>query len=244
MIFNSDVMARKEKNTPIEINRETLSKGILQKLATERADQPVKLLNEEELLQSRRHFIKDDHSGEDVWIFGYGSLIWNPSFDFDIRKQAYLFGYHRRFCLRTTITRGSPDKPGLVLGLDRGGSTKGIIFRMPASIAAKECDVIWKREMLSGAYDPSWVKVRSQDGEVLKAITFVIRRDHPSFSARQPESQCVKIIAEASGILGSNSEYLFNTNAALYAEGINDFSLKRLSALVEQYQSELCYAQV
>ena len=156
-----------------------------------------------------------------------------------MRKQAHLFGYHRRFCLKTTITRGSPEKPGLVLGLDRGGSTKGIIFRMPASIAVKECDVIWKREMLSGAYAPSWVKVKSQDDEVLKAITFVIRRDHPSFAARQPESQCVKIIAEASGIVGSNSEYLFNTNAALSAEGINDFRLKRLAALVEQYQNEL-----
>ena len=231
-------MARKEINAPVEINRETLSGGILQKLATERAGQPVKLLNEEELLKSRRYFIQDDHSGEDVWIFGYGSLIWNPSFEFDMRKRAYLFGYHRRFCLQTTITRGSPEKPGLVLGLDRGGSTKGIIFRMPASIAAKECDVIWKREMLSGAYAPSWVKVRTQDGEVLKAITFVIRRDHPSFAARRTESQCVKMIAEASGIVGSNSDYLFKTNAALSAEGIPDTSLKRLTALVERYLNE------
>jgi len=230
-------MAGKDKNRPVEINRETLSGGILQKLAANRAGQPVKLLNEQELLQSRRSFIQDTHSGQDVWIFGYGSLIWNPSFDFDLRKQAHLFGYHRRFCLRTTITRGSPEKPGLVLGLDRGGSTKGIIFRMPASIAARECDVIWKREMLSGAYVPSWVKVKNQDGEVVKAITFVIRRDHPSFAARQPEPQCVKIIAEAEGIIGSNSDYLFNTDAALLAEGINDINLSRLAALVRQYQS-------
>ena len=231
-------MARKEINTPVEINRETLSRGILQKLATERAGHPVKLLNEEELIQSRRYFIQDDHSGEHVWIFGYGSLIWNPSFNFDMRKQACLFGYHRRFCLQTTITRGSPEKPGLVLGLDRGGSTKGIIFRMPASIAAKECDVIWKREMLSGAYAPSWVKVKSQDGEVLKAITFVIRRDHPRFAARKTEMQCVKIIAEASGVIGSNSDYLFNTSEALSAEGIPDSKLQRLAALVERYQNE------
>ena len=72
-------MARKQINTSVEINRETLSGGILQKLATKRASQPVKLLNEEELLKSRRYFIQDDHSGEDVWIFGYGSLIWNLS---------------------------------------------------------------------------------------------------------------------------------------------------------------------
>ena len=188
-------MASKDKNTSVEINRETLSGGILQKLAAERAGQPVKLLSEEELLQSRRNFIQDTHSGEDIWIFGYGSLIWNPSFEFDLREQAHLFGYHRRFCLRTTITRGSPEKPGLVLGLDRGGSAKGIIFRMPASIAAQECDVIWKREMLSGAYTPSWVKVKNQDGEVVKAITFIIRRDHPSYAASQPEQCAAKILS-------------------------------------------------
>lgn len=230
-------MVGKDKNTPVEINRETLSGGILQKLAAERTGQPVKLLSEEELLQSRRNFIQDAHSGEDIWIFGYGSLVWNPSFEFDQRKQAHLFGYHRRFCLRTTITRGSPEKPGLVLGLDHGGSAKGIIFRMPASIAAQECDVIWKREMLSGAYAPSWVKVKNQDGEGVKAITFIIRRDHPSFAARMPEQHSAKIIAEASGIIGTNSEYLFNTDAALTAEGINDFSLKRLADLVRHYQN-------
>ena len=231
-------MTGKDTNTPVEINREALSGGILQKLAAERDGQPSKLLSEEELLQSRRRFVQDAHSGEDIWIFGYGSLIWNPSFNFDLRKQAHLFGYHRRFCLRTTITRGTPDKPGLVLGLDRGGSAKGIIFRIPSSMASRECDVIWKREMLSGAYEPSWVKVTNQEGEVLKAITFVIRRDHPSFAARQPEPQCVEIIAEASGIIGSNAEYLFNTDAALAAEDINDHSLKRLAKLVREFQNK------
>jgi cation transport protein ChaC len=108
---------------------------------------------------------------------------------------------------------------------------------MPASIAAQECDVIWKREMLSGAYAPSWVKVKNQDGEGVKAITFIIRRDHPSFAASMPEQHSAKIIAEASGIIGTNSEYLFNTDAALTAEGINDFSLKRLANLVRHYQN-------
>ncbi len=230
------MMNDKDINTPVEINRETLSGGILQKLAAERVGQPVKLLNGEELLQSRRCFIKDDHSGEDVWIFGYGSLIWNPSFTFDLRKKAHLFGYHRRFCLRTTITRGSPEKPGLVLGLDRGGSTKGMVFRIPESAASKECDVIWKREMLSGAYEPSWVKVKGPGDEVVKAITFIIRRDHPSFVAPQPELECVKIIAEASGIIGSNTEYLLKTEAALSAEGISDPKLTRIAALVRIYQ--------
>ena len=221
----------------VEISRQTLSEGILQKLASERPGQPVVLLTEEELLESRRSFIKDSNSNKNIWVFAYGSLIWNPSFNFDLRRRAHLFGFHRRFCLRTTITRGSPEKPGLVLGLDRGGSAKGILFRIPASIAARECDVIWKREMLSGAYLPSWVKVKTHNGKAIKALTFVIKRNHPSFAAPMPDKDSVKIIAEAKGIIGSNSEYLFNTEEALNAEGIKDNKIKKLSAMVKQYQN-------
>ncbi|MDC0461851.1 gamma-glutamylcyclotransferase [Alphaproteobacteria bacterium] len=228
-------MSSNHPKKPVKINRENLSAGILQTLAAERATQPVKLLSEQELKESRRLYVSDTYSGNDIWIFGYGSLIWNPSFNFNARKQAHLFGYHRRFCLRTTITRGSPEKPGLVLGLDRGGSARGIIFRMPASIAASECDVIWKREMLNGAYTPSWVKVRADDGTQKKALTFVIRREHPSFAAPLPDNQSSKIIAEASGIIGANSEYLYNTEAALAAEGIHDSTLKRLVKLVTMH---------
>ena len=221
----------------VEISRQTLSEGILQKLASERSGQPVELLTEEELLESRRCFIKDSHSNKNIWVFGYGSLIWNPSFNFDLRKQAHLFGYHRRFCLRTTITRGSPEKPGLVLGLDRGGSAKGILFRIPALIAARECDVIWKREMLSGAYLPSWVKVKTHNGKPIKALTFIIKRNHASYAAPMPDEDSVKIIAEARGIIGSNSEYLFNTEKALKAEDIKDNKLKKISAMVRNYQN-------
>ena len=127
-------MVSHNKPKSLKINRQTLSNGILQKLASDKMGQNVKLLSERELLDSRRSFIKDSHSGNNVWIFGYGSLIWNPSFSYDMRIPAHLFGYHRRFCLRTTITRGSQEKPGLVLGLDRGGSARGILFRIPASM--------------------------------------------------------------------------------------------------------------
>ena len=229
-------MMAKNKSKSLKINRQVLSDGTLQKLASEKMGKNANLLSERELLASRRSFIKDSHSGKDIWIFGYGSLIWNPSFDFDMRIPAHLFGYHRRFCLRTTITRGSSENPGLVLGLDRGGSTKGILFRIPATIATKECDVIWKREMLNGAYEPTWVRVKMRNGRDLKALTFVIKRSHPSFAAPMSDGESVKIIANASGILGPNSEYLFNTEEALNREGIFDFKLKKLCALVKTYQ--------
>ena len=229
-------MIAKNKPELLKINRQVLSDGTLQKLASERIGKNAKLLSDRELLASRRSVIKDAHSGKNIWIFGYGSLIWNPSFDFDMRIPAHLFGYHRRFCLRTTITRGSPENPGLVLGLDRGGSTKGILFRIPASIATKECDVIWKREMLNGAYEPTWVSAKIRDSKNLKALTFVIKRSHPSFVPRMSDGGIAKIIAEASGILGSNAEYLFNTQEALKREGIYDYRLRKVTSLVKSYQ--------
>ncbi len=230
-------MVRRNRPKSLEINRQTLTDGILHKLASEKMGQNVKLLSDRELLDSRRSFIRDSHYGNNIWIFGYGSLIWNPSFNYDRRVAGRLFGYHRRFCLRTTITRGSPEKPGLVLGLDKGGSAQGVLFRIPASIAARECDLIWKREMLSDAYKPSWVKVKSSDGQVRKALTFIIRRSHPNFAAPISDEESIKIIAEASGIVGPNSEYLFKTEAALDSEGITDGKLKRLSNLLKIYQN-------
>ncbi len=230
-------MVARNKPNSLKLDRQTLSDGILQKLAFERTGQNIKLLSETELLASRRSLVEDSHSSENIWIFGYGSLIWNPSFNYDMRIPARLFGYHRRFCLRTTITRGSPEKPGLVLGLDRGGSARGILFRIPAPLAAKECDVIWKREMLNGAYKPSWVKVKSTDGKTLKALTFIIRRNHPSFVAPLPDKEIVKIIAEASGIIGPNYEYLFNTLDALNSEGISDHKLAKITKLVKLCQT-------
>ncbi len=229
-------MIAKNKPELLKINRQVLSDGTLQKLASERIGKNAKLLSDRELLASRRSVIKDSHSGKNIWIFGYGSLIWNPCFDFDMRIPAHLFGYHRRFCLSTTITRGSPENPGLVLGLDRGGSTKGILFRIPASIATKECDVIWKREMLNGAYEPTWVRAKIRDKKNLKALTFVIKRSHPSFVAPMSDEESATIIAEASGILGSNAEYLFNTEEALKHEGIYDYRLQKVSGLVKAYQ--------
>ena len=223
---------------PISINRDTISSGLLQKLATQRDGSASNLLSEDELLSSRRSFIADNHDYGDIWVFGYGSLIWNPTFEYTDRQHAHLFGYHRRFCLWTTITRGTPEKPGLVLGLDRGGSSKGIIYRVPAAIAVRECDILWKREMLNGAYRPSWLQINCSDGQKIKALSFVIRQDHPSFAEPLPDETISKIIARASGIIGPCSDYLFHTQAALKAEGIHDARITKLARLVERINTK------
>ena len=110
--------------------------------------------------------------GTDLWVFGYGSLMWNPEFPYAERRQALLRGYHRRFCVYSHRYRGTPDRPGLVLGLDRGGSCRGIAFRVEPPHVNSTIDLLWDREMVSGVYAPKIIKVTT-DGGRIPACAFV-----------------------------------------------------------------------
>ena len=109
------------------LSRDMLADGTVYRLATERDGEASTVLTMEELQTSRQQFLVDHYSGGDIWVFGYGSLIWNPLIDFEERRYGQLFGFHKRFCLWTRIGRGSPEAPGLVLALDNGGSVKGCV---------------------------------------------------------------------------------------------------------------------
>ena len=115
----------------------------------------------------------------DVWVFGYGSLIWNPAIHYDEKRTARIWGYHRSFCLQTTLGRGAPDAPGLVLALDRGGSCHGIVFKLPEGRERDELSVVWDREMALDSYKAVWVTATTADGPV-NAVTFVMNRDNLS----------------------------------------------------------------
>jgi cation transport protein ChaC len=166
-------------------------------------------------------------AGTDAWVFGYGSLIWNPLFEFDARCPATVHGYHRRFCLWTRGNRGSPDAPGLVLALDRGGSCQGMAFRIPAVKLERELLMIWRREMVMGSYRPRWMRVRTAAGEVT-ALAFTIRRDHPNYAGKLPEAQVAATLATCRGFGGTGAEYLFETVDCLTRHGIHDPHLARL----------------
>lgn len=219
------------------LSREMLDKGTVQDLARSRDGENSTILSPEALLESRRRFIPDDYDGPDIWVFGYGSLIWNPLISFEQREDARLFGYHKRFCLWTRIGRGSPDCPGLVLALDKGGSVRGHAFRIKAEKAAAECDILWKREMLNNSYAPRWMKARCENGQQITALGFVIRHELPSYAGRLSEFQTAEVIARAEGFLGPCCQYLFETQAALEQAGIHDPYMQRLSRLVRQLQS-------
>jgi glutathione-specific gamma-glutamylcyclotransferase len=176
----------------------------------------------------------------DIWLFGYGSLIWNPAFDFTERRKGRIHGWHRRFCLWTPLGRGSPERPGLVLGLEQGGACTGMAFRLASDQVASELDIVWRREMLSGAYRPRWVRVLTGEGPV-DAITFTIDRTNPRYAGRLAEDRIVEVVATAVGRLGPCTDYLFKTAKALAELGLEDRTLKRLMQRVAAHHSSAIY---
>jgi glutathione-specific gamma-glutamylcyclotransferase len=168
------------------------------------------------------------------WVFAYGSLIWDPGFPFIDRHRAVVHGYHRRFCLYSHRYRGTPELPGLVLGLDRGGCCHGVAYRVAAEEAASVRDYLWAREMSNNAYRPVIVPVRLPEGEKVAAQTFVISPAHPQYAGRLPPDLTARLIATSHGERGSNQAYLENTAEHLIALGIHDPAMQRLVRQVHQ----------
>jgi glutathione-specific gamma-glutamylcyclotransferase len=191
----------------------------------------MRVLSEEELRASREAMLAGADLAGGVWLFGYGSLIWNPAFHFTDRLVGRVYGWHRRFCLWTHLGRGCPERPGLVLGLERGGSCRGVVFQIAPDQVEEELAIVWRREMISGAYVPRWVDVHTALGP-LRAITFVINHAHERYARLLPDEQVAEIIATAQGWLGPCAEYLINTVDHLAALGIDDRPLARLRASV------------
>ncbi|MCI0430776.1 MAG: gamma-glutamylcyclotransferase [Rhodospirillales bacterium] len=161
----------------------------------------------------------------DFWVFAYGSLMWNPGFPHLEARPARLLGYHRAFCLYSEHYRGTPARPGLVLGLDRGGSCLGRAYRVSAADGPDVARYLDDREMLGEAYDPRWVKVRFEDGRRVPAYAYVINRSCPSYAGQLDPDRLAETIAYAAGERGSNLDYLVNTVRHLDELGIVDSAL-------------------
>jgi glutathione-specific gamma-glutamylcyclotransferase len=172
-------------------------------------------------------------SGE-VWIFGYGSLIWNPGFDFDEERLATIHGWRRSFCIGwIRIYRGTPERPGVMLGLDRGGSCRGVVFRLPRASAEGALDLIFRREHPI-RWDRSymrWLTARTESGPV-RALAVLMGPSHPAYLSGLAEEVVVEALATAAGERGSMAAYLRSTIEHLEARGIHDRYLWRLQELV------------
>lgn len=168
-----------------------------------------------------------------VWVFGYGSLLWNPCVPVAQWAVMRIHGFHRDFRIRLTYGRGSPDAPGLMLGLAPGGSCVGMGLRITGDDLDHELLMVWRREMLTGVYRPCWVRLRGETGCV-PAVTFVTNPRHRCYCGRLDEDEKVRLLATGSGMLGSSARYLDNTVAQLDEQGIHDRHLHRLQARVAE----------
>jgi cation transport protein ChaC len=171
-------------------------------------------------------------AGLDVWVFGYGSLMWNPAIHVKASKRAHVRGYHRTFCLSMSAGRGSLEAPGLMLGIDRGGSCAGIAHCIAGDEVESELTILWYREMLSGAYEPRWLSAELDDVGRTRVLTFVLNRSHPRYERRLDEDAIAARIAIAQGFLGTNRDYLFRTVAYLAEAGLADAPIARLAERV------------
>ncbi len=185
-------------------------------------------LNDEQLSMSLTNTLAKRPKGAGWWVFAYGSLLWNPLFPVAEMRPASLRGLHRRFCLWSVASRGTPSKPGLVLGLDLGGACRGVALRLPAPLALDELHLLWRREMVVGAYSPRWVRLDA-DGREVVALTFVVRRDHPQYAGRLAIAKQADVIASARGAFGASADYLERTRVALVSHGIVDPYLEDLA---------------
>ncbi len=175
---------------------------------------------------------------DDYWVFAYGSLIWDPGFPYVEQQRAVVHGYHRRFCLYSHRYRGTPDQPGLVLGLDRGGSCHGVAYAIAPERVAEVRDYLWAREMSNNAYRPVLAPARLADGRRVQVQTFVIVPGHPQYAGRLGADLAARLIASSHGERGSNQAYLENTAAHLSTLGIRDAALERLVRAVRSLQQK------
>jgi cation transport protein ChaC len=169
-----------------------------------------------------------------VWVFAFGSLIWNPAFHFVERRTARIHGFHRRFCLWARAGRGSPERPGLMLSLVAGGSCAGVAYRLAERAAATELDVLWRREMSTMAYRPVWITAHTPKGPE-PAIAFSANRDHERYVPGLEDRAVTRYLATGAGPMGRCCDYLFDTVAHLRQLGIRDRRLEALEAKVRAH---------
>jgi cation transport protein ChaC len=171
------------------------------------------------------------HPGGDLWLFGYGSLMWKPELDFIEQRLATVRGWHRRFCLWQWRFRGSRAKPGLMLALDRGGACAGLAFRIAGPDLRAKLAETWRREIGGDGYRPRWVTAATEHGPVT-ALAFVINRDSSRYAGRLSDETVAAHIASACGETGPNAEYLLETVMRCRQLGIHDRLLWRMQELV------------
>ncbi|QEY62007.1 gamma-glutamylcyclotransferase [Metapseudomonas lalkuanensis] len=187
-------------------------------------DQPAQLTRAELLASLENTMAR--HQGGPVWLFAYGSLIWRPECPTMERRRARIHGYHRGLYLWSLIHRGTPETPGLVLGLDRGGSCAGFAYRLPGEQLEEHLFALWQREMPDAAYQPKWLNCQLVGGPSVQALGFVLRRDFACYAGALPDHVLRQVFDNASGRYGSTRDYVERTASILRANAMPDRKLE------------------
>lgn len=164
----------------------------------------------------------------DFWVFGYGSLIWKPGFEFIAEEKAVLPGWHRALCVHSWVHRGTREKPGLVLGLKGGGECEGMARLVSADKRDPVIAYLRERELVTDVYIERWADIRLESGQSVKALIYVADENHEQFAPDMPMNILARTILGANGKAGANVEYVVNTVASLKSLGITDHRLEEL----------------
>jgi glutathione-specific gamma-glutamylcyclotransferase len=164
-------------------------------------------------------------SHDDFWVFAYGSLMWRPGFDFIESALAFVQGYHRSLCIFSHVHRGTPERPGLVLGLDRGGCCQGVAFRVCGAKRTATLDYLRERELVTSVYQEKTLAVEFAEGSSVPAVAYVADRTHPQYAGRLPIDEVARLVSTARGESGDNPAYVRNTYEHLLRQGIHDEEL-------------------
>jgi glutathione-specific gamma-glutamylcyclotransferase len=170
----------------------------------------------------------------DFWVFGYGSLMWRPGFVFTARHKAVVHGWRRRLCIYSTVYRGAPERPGILLGLDAGGECTGVAFQVSANLREPTLRNLRERELISDVYDEKTVPAHLESGERVAALTYVANRHHPEYAAPMAREQLLALVRQGRGESGDNSEYVLNTRNHLRGIGIVDPELEWLAGRLSE----------
>lgn len=176
-------------------------------------------------------------STAELWVFGYGSLMWNPAIEFVEQRRCRLQGYQREFCFWTAFSRGTLEHPGLMMGLVEGGYCDGLAYRIDRDVAATELDILFRRELFTFIYEPVWIDATCSDtASQFRALTFIVDIRNERFVDNLSATKIASTIATAQGPLGRNCDYLFEINRKLHELGFADPELDDLEGRVIGFQ--------
>jgi cation transport protein ChaC len=189
-------------------------------------------LSEEALRASLQQVLSDRPVDGPVWIFAYGSLMWNPMIEFTGEMRGFLPGWKRAFSMKLDSGRGTPEHPGRMLALVAGEGTTGMVLQLGEANRDEDLFLLWRREMCTGSYLPRWENIMLDDGKSVSALVFTMNEEHPTFDANTQPEDIAATIASASGPLGTNADYLIKLHESLTINGINDPYITQLHSAV------------